>query len=159
MRDIENDAVRVTELAFEVDAAAALQLAVEAAAVLLHALAVLLEIVDDESHVVNAVEVLAALVAGGIFRMELEQRQVDDAIGEREAVAVGRLDIAHLLQAEGLLIELRRRLQLGNRYGDVAQLGCHVFSSTAKKLALASKPTPGTSGIFRRPASMRTPSQ
>ena len=53
MREVEDDAVRVAELALEIDATAALQLAVEAAAVLLHPLGVLLQVVDDEPHVVT----------------------------------------------------------------------------------------------------------
>src|SRR6185295_12109985 len=137
----------------------------ELAAVLLHRLAVLLQIVDDEAHVVDAVEVLAALVAGRVVGVELEEREVDHAVGEREAVAIRRLDIVHFLEAEGLLVELGGGLELRHRDGDVAQLGSHrfsgsyVFSNTAKRLALASKPAPGRSGIFTRPASTRTPSQ
>ena len=131
----------------------------EPAAVLLHGLGVLLQVVDDEAHVVDAVEVLAALVAGGVVGVELEKREVDDAVGEREAVAIGRLDVAHLLETEGLLVELGRRLEIRHRDGDVAQLGGHVDSSISKRLRLASYPTPGSSGIVTLPAATRTPSQ
>ena len=62
---------RIDDLTIEVHATPALQLAVELAAVLLHRLSVLLQVIDDEAHVMDAVEILAALVAGGIIRVEL----------------------------------------------------------------------------------------
>src|SRR5688572_5620257 len=101
------------------------------AAVLLHALGVSLEVVDDEAHVVDAVEILAALVAGGVVAMELEQREVDDAVGEGEPVAIGGFDVVHFLETERLLVELGRRLELGDRDRDVTKLRCHENSSSA----------------------------
>src|SRR5205085_12299276 len=83
VRDVEDDAVRVAELALEVDAAAALQLAVKAPAVALGLFGVLLEVVDDEADVMQAVEILAALIARRVVGVELEQRQIDDAVGKR----------------------------------------------------------------------------
>src|SRR5581483_10889139 len=154
VRDVEDDAVRVAELALEVHPAAALQLAVELAAVRADALAERLQVVDDEAHVVDADEILAALVARGVVGMELEEREVDDAVGEGQAVTIGRLDEAHLLEAEGALVELRGALQVGDGDRDVPQLGLHGIL-TRRAARAAQK---GSASLrSRRPAARELP--
>src|SRR5665213_1217671 len=121
--DVEHGAVRALELDLEEAFAVTLFLAHEAfGAERLQMLGGLFRVVDQDPEVVHpgVVHALADLVG-----LELEDGNVERAVAQEIALRqrTGRAGLADLLEAERLLVELRRRLRVvgGNR--DMSQLG------------------------------------
>jgi len=86
------------------------------------------DVVDFEAEVVDADEIAAA-AARRRLGLVVQQRDVDGAVAEVYALRVLPVGLADALQAEGLDVELRRLLRVGNGDGDVAQPGLHSFFS------------------------------
>src|SRR5579862_981202 len=81
VRDVEDDAVGVAELLLVIERVLVLgQVEEELAAGGLDVLPRLVEVVDDEAEMMGADIVLAALLAGGVVGLVVQQRQVDRAV-------------------------------------------------------------------------------
>src|SRR6185295_4993713 len=117
--DVERDAVRVVVLHF-VEAAALGRLAHPVlAAGRFDRLAGAGHVVDDEAEVMHADEG-AALLAGVFLLPVVEEGEVHHAIGEVHAVRAVPVGAADALQAERLLVELRRLLGIGDGNRDMS---------------------------------------
>ena len=124
MRNVEHDAIGVAELALEIHPATAFQFAMKVSAIGLDPSAARLQVIDNKSHVVQADEVLATLIASGIFGMEFEQCEIYRAVGQRQTIPIRRDRQVDPLHSEGVDIELGGSLDIGHRQGNVTQF-CH----------------------------------
>src|SRR5206468_4011524 len=80
------------------------------------------EIVDLEAEVMDAGPVLAPLDAGHLVVLELEDGEVDLAVGQVVAAGVRIVDAADLLQSEHVDVELRGRVGILRGQRDVPDL-------------------------------------
>src|SRR5262249_11917065 len=83
----------------------------------------LLEVLDLEADVVDAAPVLAALHAGHVVVLEVENGQVEIAVAQVVAAGGRAVDPGDLLQAEDVHVELGRLLRILGRERDVLDLG------------------------------------
>src|SRR5215475_7977907 len=126
LRNVEDHAVGVLELALEVTVPLVAEVEEELAAGLLDAALGVGEIVDLEAEVVRADEVRAFLEIGRLAAgaaLEIQERHVDHAVGHVDGRSDVEILAADAAQLEHLLVELRRLLEILHDDGDVAQAG------------------------------------
>src|SRR5438132_11904611 len=117
--DVEEHIFGAVELDFETADALAVLVHVVLAAETLEPLCGLVDILDEDAEMVQAgvVETLAELVG-----LELEDRQVEGAVAEENAVGEHALWPPDDLEVKRLHVELRHLLRILCGDGDVAQL-------------------------------------
>src|SRR5688500_10283597 len=131
LRDIEDHAVGVLELALEVAVSLVAEVEEELTAGCLDLFLRLREVLDLDAEVMRADEGLAFLDIGGglaAFAFEIEQRHVDDAVAHVDRRADVEIFAADLLDLENLGVELGRLVEVFDADGDVAQTGHGMLS-------------------------------
>jgi hypothetical protein len=58
----------------------------------------------------------------GFVRFEMQQRQVDHAVGQKDALGEAGIGLAHHFHPEGVFIELGGPPGVGHRHREVTQL-------------------------------------
>src|SRR5688500_8594880 len=86
-----------------------------------------LNLIYKDADVVHDDEIAAAR-ARGFLGLVMEQRDVDRAIAQIHAARIFPIGLADLAHAEGAHVELGRLVGVGDRDGNVTQLG-HAFTS------------------------------
>jgi hypothetical protein len=125
--NVEDDAVRVLELALEIPFALVAEVEEELPAGVLDAPLGLGEIVDLEAEMVGADEARRVLEVGALRALEIEQGHIDDAVAHvdrRPDVEILALDA---LELEHLLVELRGLLEILDADRDVTQAGQDIL--------------------------------
>src|SRR5262249_46522795 len=103
--DVEDDAVEVEML--DLVAVRVVGIAHDPGrAVVAHDLALLDHVIAPEAEMVDADEVLAGAL-GGLVALELQDGEVDHAVGQEHALGQGAVELDDLLEAHGVLVELR----------------------------------------------------
>src|SRR4030081_195330 len=116
LRNIEDDPVRVLELALEGDVVLAFaEIEEERAAGALDALLGVGEVVDLEAEMVGADEAFGVLEAGAALALERQQRQIDHAVAQINARPDVEVLAADALEPEHALVERRGLLQILHR--------------------------------------------
>src|SRR6266850_5705474 len=87
-----------------------------------------LEALYLKADVVDAGEVLAALAAGRRIVLEIEDGEIDIAVGEEDAARPRIVNLADFLHAERLDVELRGLLDVLGRQRDVLDLRHRITS-------------------------------
>src|SRR4051812_46852142 len=118
---VEHDAVDVFELLFCVDAGIAGQLHEELAAVLLDPALSRDFVLDHEADVMEASPIRTAFAAFGSVG-EMQQREIHDAVRERDGVSDRAVHLVHALEVEDALVEGRGFFEIGDLDGDVSDL-------------------------------------
>src|SRR5579859_3351758 len=136
LRDVEDHAVGILELALEIAVALVAEIEKELAAVRFDALLRLDEIVDLKAEMVGADEGFWILQVGGLAAgagREIEQRQIDHAVAHVD----GRADVEVLardaFELEHVLVKLRRLLQVLDADGEMAQSGHEILRNTHER--------------------------
>src|ERR1700719_1716195 len=132
--NVEDHPVRVLELALEVSVPFVAEVEEELAAGALDAPLRVGEVVDLEAEVVRADEAARVGDVGGLGAGaggEIEQREIDDAVGEVDRRADVEVFAAGALELEHGLIELRRLLQVLHANRKVTQPGHRVLLARA----------------------------
>ena len=126
--DVEDDAVRIAELALEVVIVRIAKIEKELSARALDPLLLVLDVVALEAEVVDADVAVGVLQAGAGLALVLQQREVDLAVAHVDAVRGRSLGFLRAGQAERPLVEVRRRVQILHHEGDVADASHDVGS-------------------------------
>src|SRR5262249_53147813 len=98
------------------------------------------DIVDPETDVVDANEILAHSLRR-LIGLELQEGQIDDAIGQEYAFGERAVELRYLLEPERLLIELRSLPRILNAQCDMADTAFHLLRH--------GRPPVGCSGLQR----------
>src|SRR5213592_1324132 len=130
LRDVEDDPIRAAVLHLDVAAMSAalshperlVDVVAERRAGLCQLLGNGLEALDLEADVVDATVALAPLDPGHLVVLEVEDRQVEVAVAEVVTRGTRAVDPGDLLHAEYLDVELRGRVDVLGRDGDVLDL-------------------------------------
>ena len=83
-------------------------------------------IVDPEANVVDA-DVILARTLRRLVGLELQEGQIDDAIGQEYAFGERAVELRYLLEPERLLVELRGLPRILNAQCDMADTAFHLL--------------------------------
>jgi len=113
--DVEDDAVRVPELALEIVVVRIAEIEEELSARGLDLLLLLLDVVALEAEMMDADELARLLQPGAGLALVLQQRQVDLAVAHIDAERGRPFRLRRTLEPERLLVEIRRGVDVLHR--------------------------------------------
>src|SRR6185312_6717033 len=127
LRDVEDDAVGILELALEVLFLSVIaEVEEELAAARLDLLLRLGQVVDLEAEVVRADVAFRIVEARTALAEVVEKGEVDHAVAEVYSGGKVERFLADALQAEHAFVEFGRPLQVADHHRKVPQSGCHA---------------------------------
>src|SRR5262249_47925991 len=123
--DVEDDAVRIAELALEIVVCEVAEIEEELAAGRLDLLLLRFEVVALEAEMMDADELVRLLQPRADLALVLQQREVDLAVAHVDPIGGRPFGFRRALEAERLLVEIGGRVDVLDRERDVADAGGH----------------------------------
>src|SRR5690242_17515647 len=122
LSDVEYDAIHVFELLLGINTGIARQLHEELAAQLFDLVGGRALVINNKADVMQAGPIRSILAADRTLG-KMQQREIDDAIRERDRVADRAFHFGNALELEYAFVKSRRLFELGNLHGDMPDFG------------------------------------